>query len=78
VSIEELTTLEEPVRDPSWCAAMVNELWSIEENRTWDVVDLLAGHQLINHKWVYKVKKDESGHIVKHKVRLVAKGFVQK
>ena len=29
-------------------------------------------------KWVYKVKRDELGAIVKHKVRLVARGFVQR
>jgi hypothetical protein len=29
-------------------------------------------------KWVYKTKKNEHERIVKHKARLVARGFVQK
>ena len=29
-------------------------------------------------KWVYKVKRDERGAIVKHNARLVARGFVQR
>ena len=28
-------------------------------------------------KWVSKVKRDELGAIVKHKVRLIARGFVR-
>jgi hypothetical protein len=32
---------------------------------------------VITFKWVFKLKRDEAGAIVKHKARLVARGFVQ-
>jgi hypothetical protein len=57
---------------------MVDELRSIEENKTWDVIDLPAGHRSIGLKWVFKAKKDESGSIIKHKAQLIARGFLQR
>jgi hypothetical protein len=56
---------------------MLEEMKSIEENKTWNLVDLRAGHKPIGLKWVFKVKRDEHGNIVKYKARLVAKGYVQ-
>jgi hypothetical protein len=41
-------------------------------------VDLPAGQKPIGLKWVYKLKKDSSGAIVKHKARLVVKVYVQR
>jgi hypothetical protein len=32
---------------------------------------------VITFKWVFKLKRDEADAIVKHKARLVARGFVQ-
>jgi hypothetical protein len=57
---------------------MLEEMRSIEANKTWDLVDPPAGCRPIGLKWVYKVKKDEHGAVVKHKARLVARGFVQR
>ncbi|WVZ53704.1 hypothetical protein U9M48_004609 [Paspalum notatum var. saurae] len=34
-------------------------------------------HSSIGLKWVFKLKSDEHGEIVKHKTRLIAKGYVQ-
>ena len=34
-------------------------------------------HHPITLKWVFKLKKDELGMVIKHKARLVARGFVQ-
>ena len=42
------------------------------------LVNLPPGCHPIGLKWVYKVKQDEHGAIVKHKARLVARGFVQR
>jgi len=56
---------------------MKQELQSVEKNKTWELVDLPAGHRPISLKWVFKLKKDEKGVATKHKARLVARGLVQ-
>ena len=55
---------------------MMEEMKVIEENGTWELVDPPLGCRPIGLKWVDKVKRDDHGAIVKHKVRLVARGFV--
>jgi hypothetical protein len=57
---------------------MAEVINSIEDNNTWDLVNLPAGHKPIGLKWVYKLKKNAIGVVVKHKARLVAKGYVQR
>ena len=56
---------------------MLEKMKAIEENETWQLVDPPPGCRPINLKWVYKVKRNELDAIVKHKVCLVARGFVQ-
>jgi hypothetical protein len=51
---------------------------AVEKNHTWELADLPRGHSVITLKWVFKLKRDEAGGIVKHKARLVARGFVQR
>ena len=41
-------------------------------------VKVTVGCNVIDARWVFKWKADETGNIVKAKVRLVAKGFHQK
>lgn len=73
---EEPENFVEAERHRSWRQAMLNEMQSIKENSTWELVDPSAGHRPIALKWVFKVK-DSKGVVVKHKARLVARGFVQ-
>jgi len=73
----EPTGYAEAKGDPAWEAAMKQELQAVEKNKTWELVQLPAGHRPISLKWVYKLKKDEKGMVTRHKARLVARGFVQ-
>jgi hypothetical protein len=79
-----LTTAEEPAsvgeaeQDPCWRKAMLEEMSSIEDSNTWELTNLPRGHKAIGLKWVFKVKRDENGKIVKYKARIVAKGYVQR
>jgi hypothetical protein len=68
----------EAKKDAAWCATMKAEMNAVEKNRTWELADLPRGHCTITLKWVYKLKRDEVGAIIKHKARLVARGFLQR
>jgi hypothetical protein len=57
---------------------MQDELTSIEENQTWSLTDLPRGKRPIGVKWVYKLKRDAAGNVLKHKAHLIAKGYVQR
>jgi hypothetical protein len=57
---------------------MQSEMDAVEKNCTWELVDLPRGHSAITLKWVFKLKRDEVSAIVKHKARLVARGFMQR
>jgi hypothetical protein len=68
----------EAERHETWRATMQSEMDAVEKNFTWELADLPRGHNAITLKWVFKLKRDEAGAIVKHKARLVARGFVQR
>jgi hypothetical protein len=57
---------------------MQSEMDAVEKNRTWELADLPCGHSAITLKWVFKLKRDEAGAIIKHKARLVAHSFMQR
>lgn len=77
MGIEEPINFTQAVKDQNWKIAMDKEMQSIEENKTWKLSELPPGKKVIGLKWIFKLKKDAEGKIVKHKVRLVAKGYVQ-
>jgi hypothetical protein len=60
-----------------WKDAMDDEMKSQLENETWELVELPEGKKVVGCKWVYKIKRDSSGNVVKFKARLVAQGFTQ-
>ena len=60
-----------------WQASERKEMNSIEENEVWMKTSVPTGTKVIPLKWVYKLKKDRLGNIVRHKCRLVAQGFFQ-
>jgi hypothetical protein len=65
-------------RHATWCAVMQSEMDTAGKNCIWELADLPRGHIAITLKWVFKLKRDETGAIVKHKARLVAHDFVQR
>jgi hypothetical protein len=56
---------------------MKDELASIHKNGTWELVNLPPDRKPVKCKWVYKLKQDSNGNVVRYKARLVAKGFSQ-
>jgi hypothetical protein len=60
-----------------WEQGMKEEMDSLENNQTWDLVQLPSGKRALQNKWVYKLKEEDGGE-KRYKARLVVKGFTQK
>ncbi|GJY38429.1 integrase, catalytic region, zinc finger, CCHC-type containing protein [Tanacetum coccineum] len=60
-----------------WIEAMQEEFNEFKRLEVWELVPRLEKVMVITLKWVYKVKLDELGGILKNKARLVARGYHQ-
>lgn len=67
----------EDVHSSEWQKAMKNEYDCLMKHGTWQLVERPTDRKIIKNKWVYKIKKNTNGEVVKFKARLVAKGFTQ-
>nr|GFB82954.1 retrovirus-related Pol polyprotein from transposon TNT 1-94 [Tanacetum cinerariifolium] len=61
-----------------WFEAMQDEMNSLHENNTFELVKLPKGKRALKNKWVYKLKTEEHTSRLRYKARLVVKGFSQK
>jgi hypothetical protein len=75
---EEPITLQDALDDPNWRRVMPLEYEALQDNRTWHLVAPRKGMNVIDCRWVYKVKRRADGTIERYKAQLVAKGFKQR
>ena len=62
---------------PKWQEAIRKELDGLEKMGTWKLVKRPADTNVVDTKWVLRIKKNSAGEINKYKARLVVRGFTQ-
>jgi hypothetical protein len=62
---------------PKWEDAIQKELESLKRAGTWELVKRPPDTNVVDSKWVLRIKKNSAGEIDKYKARLVARGFTQ-
>ncbi|GJV42739.1 retrovirus-related pol polyprotein from transposon TNT 1-94 [Tanacetum coccineum] len=70
-------TYKDALTQSYWIEAMQEELNEFERLRVWELVPWPNKVMVITLKWIYKVKLDELGGILKNKALLVAYGYCQ-
>ncbi|GJW51190.1 putative RNA-directed DNA polymerase [Tanacetum coccineum] len=77
------TTITEPTsftvanNSPEWRQAMKKEYDALMKNGMWSLVPRASNTNVVDGKWVYRLKRDKNGAITRYKARFVAKGFRQ-
>ena len=83
-TVHRLTTFGEPqnldeaLENRNWKEAMDAKYMALMKNKTWHLVPPQKGRNIIDCKWVYKIKRKSDGSLNRYKARLVAKGFKQR
>nr|GFC58445.1 retrovirus-related Pol polyprotein from transposon TNT 1-94 [Tanacetum cinerariifolium] len=70
-------TYKDALTQSCWIEAIQEELNEFERLEVWELVPRLERVMVITLKWIYKVKLDKLGGILKNKARLVAHGYRQ-
>jgi hypothetical protein len=76
--VEEPGDLSTALADPKWKAAMNFEYSILVRNQTWHLVPPASGCNLIDSKWVFKIKRNAEDIIDRNKARMVIKVFKQR
>ncbi|GJT04999.1 retrovirus-related pol polyprotein from transposon TNT 1-94, partial [Tanacetum coccineum] len=70
-----VSTRKQLATDALWC--LYNSIHKFDQLQVWELVPRPDCVMIIALKWIYKVKLDEYGDVLKNKARLVAKGYRQ-
>ncbi|GKE72347.1 retrovirus-related pol polyprotein from transposon TNT 1-94 [Tanacetum coccineum] len=73
--IIESKSYKEALMESCWIKSMQEELNEFECLKVWELVPHPDRVMIITLKWIYKVKLDEVGGVLKNKARLVARGY---
>ncbi|GJW44272.1 retrovirus-related pol polyprotein from transposon TNT 1-94, partial [Tanacetum coccineum] len=65
------------ITEDCWFQAMQDEIHEFDRLQVWELVPQPGCVMIISLKWIYKVKIDEYGDVLKNKARLVVKGYRQ-
>nr|GEV80325.1 retrovirus-related Pol polyprotein from transposon TNT 1-94 [Tanacetum cinerariifolium] len=65
------------ITEDCWFQAMQDEIHEFDRLQVWELVPRSDCVMIIALKWLYKIKLDEYGDVLKNKARLVAKGYLQ-
>nr|GEY45069.1 Gag-Pol polyprotein [Tanacetum cinerariifolium] len=74
---EELNNFKQAMTEPSWIDAIQEEIHEFERLQVWELVLCLDKVMFIKLKWIYKVKTNKFGEVLRNKETLVAQGFRQ-
>ncbi|GJT14166.1 retrovirus-related pol polyprotein from transposon TNT 1-94 [Tanacetum coccineum] len=77
LTLVEPKNYKEAMLEPSWIEAMQEEIHEFERLQVWELVPCPDLVMLIKLNWIFKVKIDECGGVLKNKAQLVAKGYRQ-
>jgi hypothetical protein len=75
--LNEPSSFQEAVQDPTWVDAMVEEYDSIVKNSAWEIFPRPVDKSVVGSRWIYKVKQVVDGSVEKYKAGFVAWGFSQ-
>ncbi|GKA97528.1 retrovirus-related pol polyprotein from transposon TNT 1-94 [Tanacetum coccineum] len=68
---------KEALKESCWIEAIQEELNKFERLEVWELVPCPDCAMIITLKWIFKVKLNELGGVLKNKARLVARGYRQ-
>jgi len=69
--------IQEAMKVPKWKKVVLEEMKALKKNRTWSVMPLPTGKNIVGCKWVFTVKYNSDGSVERYKAWLVAKGHTQ-
>ncbi|GJX81344.1 retrovirus-related pol polyprotein from transposon TNT 1-94 [Tanacetum coccineum] len=71
------SSYKEALNESCWIEAMQEELNEFERLEVWELIPHPDRVMIITLKWIFKVKLDELGGVLKNKARLVVRGYRQ-